>query len=709
MRRLLVICIISLISLSLAAQEKRLAILFTNDIHSSGDYARMATLIEQQRKELEQQGYPVILVDAGDIAMGSVYHTIFSTHAFEYQTLGKMGYDAYTFGNHDFDLGLHGLYQMFASAREDSDAIFAQNSTASIQYSTSSLYPDSSFHLPTVLCANLTAASSDAQFKERTRVKSTMLIEKSVAGKLALGEKTLGSADIQHSNRVKIGLFGLMGEHAYSCITCKDSLLFTDRAEAAAEAVKALQEAGADYIVALSHGGTLWANGSKVEQTAANWRELKAETEDGVLAHRFPQINAIISGHDHESFTEPLIYGNTVIASSGSKNANLGKMLFKGDSLVSYELLPVAQEVVFGSDASNTVSDSATQEEASDSVAQNLGTQNVKPDFAMQQWLAQNYKFVEERFYNTSHLKLDDTIAYLKQPLDLTITPQGNLLLGQLIAESYREAALLEAGEADDAYGVEGVAEIAGDETLSGREDMIAIVPYGVIREGLKEGYVTNHNIFNVLPLGMGEDGEPGYPLVKAWLRGEELEDICELNASVAGGMEDARLFFAGMSFKYNRYAIPFTRVTEVLVAGTPVEKQRLYPVVTGLYTAQLMGMLESSSYGLLSVQPKDSAGRPVSNLKSLILKRKVYNDDTLEVCRQLAAECIGLGQPVAEWVAFAQYVKKTELKNLNLEPCSIDASTPIIYLKYLVLLAAGTILPVLLLRFGKRLLYRQS
>lgn len=703
MRRLLVICIISLISLSLAAQEKRLAILFTNDIHSSGDYARMATLIEQQRKELEQQGYPVILVDAGDIAMGSVYHTIFSTHAFEYQTLGKMGYDAYTFGNHDFDLGLHGLYQMFASARQQSGSISAQNSTVSIQYSTSSLYPDSSFNLPAVLCANITAAGNDAEFRERTGVKSTMLIEKSVAGKLALGEKTLGSADIQHSNRVKIGLFGLMGEHAYSCITCKDSLLFTDRAEAAAEAVKALQEAGADYIVALSHGGTLWANGSKVEQGKPNWKQLKTESEDGQLALQVPQINAIISGHDHESFTEPLIYGNTVIASSGSKNANLGKMLFKGDSLVSYELLPVTPDAVSGFTASNTVSDSAAQKRVYDSSMQMLA-----PDPAMQQWLAENYKFVEERFYNTSHLKLDDTIAYLQQPLDLTITPQGNLLLGQLIAESYREAALLEAGEADDAYGVEGVAEIAGDETLSGREDMIAIVPYGVIRGGLKEGYVTNHNVFNVLPLGMGEDGEPGYPLVKAWLSGEELEDICELNASVAGGMEDARLFFAGMSFKYNRYAIPFTRVTEVLVAGEPVEKQRLYPVVTGLYTAQLMGMLESSSYGLLSVQPKDSAGRPVSNLESMILKRKVYNDDTLEVCRQLAAECIGLGQPVAEWAAFAQYVKKTELKNLNLETCSIDASTPIIYLKYLVLLAAGTILLVLLLRFGKRLLYRQ-
>ncbi len=673
MRRLLVICMISLISLSLAAQEKRLAILFTNDIHSSGDYARMATLIKQQRKELEQQGYPVILVDAGDIAMGSAYHTIYTTHAFEYKTLGLMGYNAYTFGNHDFDFGLHGLYQMYASAREDSDANLAQNSTASIQYSTSSLYPDSSISLPAVLCANITAAGNDAQFKERTGVKEWMLIEKDVADKRAYEENDtiLGSSDIQHGKTLKIGLFGLMGNHAYSCITYKDSLVFTDRIEAASKAVKALQEAGADYIVALSHGGTLWADGDKVGQTAENWQQLKAETEDGVLAHRFPQINAIISGHDHESFNNPLVYGKTVIASSGAKNANLGKILFSGDSLVGYEMLPV--------------------------------TEDIAPNIQMHEWIAENYRAVERKFYQIANIKLDDTITYLSQTLSLNISPDGNLPLGQLIAESYTEAVLLEAGEADDTYGAEGVAEIAGDEMLLGRENLIAIVPYGIIRRELEEGYITNHDIYDLLSLGVSPDGTPGYPLVKAWLTGEELEDICELNASVAGGMEDARLFFAGMSFSYNSYKIPFTRVTEVMVGGVPVVKDKLYPVVTGLYTAQLMGMLESSSYGLLSVQPKDSLGNPVEDMESLLIVRKRVKAD-----KEKEGGSYAEGQFIPEWLAFAEYAKKTELKNLNPEPCSIDASTPLIYLKYSLILI-NSILVILLLRFGKRLLYRQS
>ena len=90
---------------SLAGQETlqrskagngKLTILFTNDGHSSGDYARLATLIEQERNKALSEGSALILVDAGDIAMGSVYQTIFTDHAFEYVAMGMMGYDAVT-------------------------------------------------------------------------------------------------------------------------------------------------------------------------------------------------------------------------------------------------------------------------------------------------------------------------------------------------------------------------------------------------------------------------------------------------------------------------------------------------------------------------------------------------------------------------------------------------------------------------------------
>ncbi len=601
----------------LPAKEKRLAILFTNDIHSSGDYARMATLIKQQRDSLQQLGYPVILVDAGDIAMGSVFQTLYTESAFEYVTLGKMGYDAYTFGNHDFDFGLQALYEMMDSA------VAAQ------------------LELPVLLCSNLSAPDSNG-FTERTGVKDTLVLRK------YMGADAASSAD---GKSVKIGLFGLMGEHAYSCIVCKDSLIYSDRIEVARRNVEALQNAGADYIIALSHGGTLWANGKRIDLGEDNWQELKSQSEDGILAHNFPQINAIISGHDHEALSMPLVYGKTVIGSTGNSNANLGRMLLNGDSLADYSLIPISKAIM--------------------------------PDYEISRWIAGNYRLVEEKFHKLCNLGLDDTIAYLNHPLPLCIQPDGNMPLGQIIAESYINA-VKESGE-----------------NLSGKildeNEIVAVVPYGVIRRGLDKGHITNHNVFDVLPLGMAPNGAPGYPLVMAWLTGRELEDICELNASVAGGMEDARLFFAGMSFEYNRFKIPFTRVTKVLVNGKPVEKERLYPVVTGLYTAQLMGMLESSSFGLLKVQPKDANGNPVLDLASIVLKR----------CDSLVQnpEIKGRERYITEWLAFAEYAKKTELKNQYSEPCSVDASTPLIYFKYL----AVAILIVLLLLYGKRLLYRQS
>lgn len=261
---------------------------------------------------------------------------------------------------------------------------------------------------------------------------------------------------------------------------------------------------------------------------------------------------------------------------------------------------------------------------------------------------------------------LDDTIAFSEKALPLDIDAEGNMELGHHVAESFREA-------------------VAG--TLRNSEKPVAIVPYGTLRNGISQGYITNHDVFDILSLGMDDEGTPGYPLIFAWVTGKELYDICELNATVAGGMEDARLFFSGMVYRYNRCRIPFTRVTEVFVNGKAVDKKRLYPVVTGLYTARLMGMLKSSSYGLLSVEPKDKDGNVVADLEQLVVYKKGPD---------------GLLSTIPEWLSFAGYIKEKELKN-PVEISSVDNSTPSVYLKYLLILAAVVTLPVLLLRSGRR------
>ena len=98
--------------------ERRLVLLYTNDLHSrldpfpmdGGKYQGMgglearASVIQQIRNE----GHPVLLVDAGDIFQGTPYFNIFKG-APEIAAMSRMGYDAATPGRSDFSAGLENL------------------------------------------------------------------------------------------------------------------------------------------------------------------------------------------------------------------------------------------------------------------------------------------------------------------------------------------------------------------------------------------------------------------------------------------------------------------------------------------------------------------------------------------------------------------------------------------------------------------------
>lgn len=89
-----------------------LTILHTNDTHSqvepkSNDqcgYARRMGLIHQERKADKN----LLLVDAGDFCQGTPYFNIYKGRV-EIDAMNKMGYDAATLGNHEFDNGLDTL------------------------------------------------------------------------------------------------------------------------------------------------------------------------------------------------------------------------------------------------------------------------------------------------------------------------------------------------------------------------------------------------------------------------------------------------------------------------------------------------------------------------------------------------------------------------------------------------------------------------
>jgi len=119
---------ICLLSFSPAgARQKQLVVLHTNDTHSTimpvsdqlpdtvkagraGALRRIAMLQEERAKDPD-----LLLFDSGDFSQGSAYYTMFKGEV-EIGLMNRMGYDAVTIGNHEFDFGLENMARMFRMA-----------------------------------------------------------------------------------------------------------------------------------------------------------------------------------------------------------------------------------------------------------------------------------------------------------------------------------------------------------------------------------------------------------------------------------------------------------------------------------------------------------------------------------------------------------------------------------------------------------------
>lgn len=107
------------------SRKKHITILHTNDVHShiepfpadhpeypnQGGVARRYNLISNIRQENPN----TLLLDAGDIFQGTPYFNFYGGEL-EFKLMSKLGYDAATIGNHDFDNGIDGLYAQLPHA-----------------------------------------------------------------------------------------------------------------------------------------------------------------------------------------------------------------------------------------------------------------------------------------------------------------------------------------------------------------------------------------------------------------------------------------------------------------------------------------------------------------------------------------------------------------------------------------------------------------
>ena len=288
---------------ALAAPQGELTLLFTHDIHdnlesfdveidgaiqSRGGLARLYTAILRER-ELDED---LLLVDAGDYSMGTLFQTIFAAEAPALRLLGRMGYEATTFGNHEYDFRPEGLAKSITAAKNSGDP------------------------LPQIVASN-------TQFPEDSDQELLDL-------KAAFEEYGVKDYIVVEKKGFKIGLFGLMGYEADSNAPMA-RVHFTDMLEESKRVAKILKEdEKVDLIVALSHSGT---DGKK------------GKTEDELLAQKVPDIDVVISGHSHTVLAEPIQIKDSFVVSAGSYGKYLGKLVIQNNgstwTLKEYELIPI--------------------------------------------------------------------------------------------------------------------------------------------------------------------------------------------------------------------------------------------------------------------------------------------------------------------------------------------------------------------------------
>lgn len=530
--------------------EEGLTILFTHDLHDHvlpspdegggeyGGYARLTTLLKQERAASE---YPVVTLDGGDFSMGSLFQTIFSTHAHELRLMGAMGYDATTLGNHEFDYRATGLAEMLNAAVDSGDK------------------------LPAMVEVNYTPPESDTESWaawQRYGISDYVILER---------------------EGLKIAVFGLMGVDSDECAPMS-GMEFEPAAEAAERTVAYLEKyESPDFVVCLSHSGTEDGKG-----------------EDYELAKAVDGIDVIISGHTHTTLNEPIRVRDTLIVSCGEYSKNLGVLTVvkQGEELTveDYRLVSVDE-----------------------TVAEDAGIAALVEDFQ---------GVVSEEYLADFGYTFDQVLA----TSDFDFTPfsqfgeeQKEDGLGSLIADGYVYA--VQQAEGEDYVPVD-----------------FAVVANGVIRGSFVAGDITVADAFNVSSLGSGADGTPGYPLVSVWLTGRELKDVFEVDASVTPLMPTAQLYGSGMTWSYNTNRMIFNKVTDcgqLLEDGTvaELEDDKLYRVVSGLYSAQMLGSVNAKSFGLLTVTPKDAEGNVITDFEQHI----IHNAN---------------GSEVKEWVALATWLE---------------------------------------------------
>ena len=242
----------------------------------------------------------MLVLDAGDYSMGTAFSAATREIGGELQLMGRMGYDATTFGNHEFDLGPDGLGKSISVASKAG-------------------------RIPAVLASNINIAAKDATLADLQRLSKEGVIRRYL---------------VIERGGIRFGLFGMLGKEAQFYTSGAAAATFNDAIETAKEVVKILRETEkVDVVIALSHGGV---------QKGKDGRY--TDGDDVSLAKAVPGIDVVIGGHSHTELHEAiLVNGRTPVVQTGKESQNLGELVITLEetkvTVESYRLHPIDDSI----------------------------------------------------------------------------------------------------------------------------------------------------------------------------------------------------------------------------------------------------------------------------------------------------------------------------------------------------------------------------
>ncbi len=395
-------------------------------------------------------------------------------------------------------------------------------------------------------------------------------------------------------NDLKIGFIGLMGSSANTDSPNAGPVTFqydytNATVKAAIQAVvdDLKNNQGANVIIALSHSGI-------VPGTPNSGDDIK-------LAENITGIDIIASGHDHDMTSEIIKVSNTAtghvtnIFCAGEYTENLAELNFTATQNIGAINLTLAN---------HPIDDTIAGDTAINTLVTGAGGMNDYINGLSSSW---------------------DLTTDLATMGNFTLTgpsPAGENRLGELLADALRYAG------------------------RNGTDQVIGAFATGVIRDRFYANqHITFADLFAMVPLGIttatdqGTYPVPGYPLLKVYLTGTELYDMCRFDALIImfnlytsnfahlSGIQytsspDATLFRkidSVNAYAYNDYQCTGS-VGSAIIKDTSLTPP-LYPLVVDSY---VMAMLLSSDiqnllHGLgIYITPKCSNRDAVTSLNML-------------------------------------------------------------------------------------------